>query len=268
MGIVNVTPDSFSDGGSFFREQDAVDHGMRLVDQGAGILDVGGESTRPGSQGVDAREECRRVLGVIEQLARRCSAVISVDTSKSEVARRALDAGASWVNDVSAGRFDAGMPALVAQRRCPVLLMHSRARPQTMQHSPRYDDVVGEVCDELQAAVQVFVQAGVGKECILLDPGIGFAKRVEDNCCLLTSIGDVVGMGYPVVLGVSRKSFLGALTGRDEPRERLAAGLAAVVMTYVQGVRIFRVHDVAATVDALTVAAKLLGERVGSRYTP
>lgn len=258
MGIVNVTPDSFSDGGEFLRASDAVEHGLRMVDEGASILDVGGESTRPGSRGVDTEEECRRVLPVIEQLAIRSGVPVSSDTSKSAVARRALDAGATWINDVSGGRFDPSMPVLAGEKRCPVVLMHSRGTPQTMQQNPAYGDVCREVEDELCVSVQRFMEAGVDRGNIILDPGIGFAKRLEDNCRVIRHCNRLVGLGYPVLLGVSRKSFLGTLTGRAEPRDRVAAGLAATVVAFEQGVRLFRVHDVKPAVDALAVAAALL----------
>lgn len=253
MGIVNVTPDSFFDGGKYFSSASAVEHGLSLVHDGADMLDIGGESTRPGAPPVPADEECRRVLPVIGQLARVSGVPLSVDTTKAKVAQAALDAGASWVNDISAGRFDPAMSGVVARNRCPVILMHSRETPATMQNRPFYGDVVAEVTQELRACIAAFTAAGVEKENIIVDPGIGFSKRVEDNLALLGRLGDIaVGLGYPVCVGVSRKSFIGRITGR-EPLDRLAGSLAGVAAAFFNGATLFRVHDVRETVDAIKV---------------
>jgi dihydropteroate synthase len=256
MGIVNVTPDSFFDGGRFSSVKGAVDHGMSLVGEGADILDIGGESTRPGAPPVTCDEECRRILPVIKELARNAGIPLSVDTTKAAVAQAALDAGASFVNDISAGRFDPAMPAVVARNDCPVILMHSRKTPATMQQEPGYGDVIAEVTSELAAAVHSFCAAGAANDAIILDPGIGFAKRLEDNLALLGHLEDIVAIGYPVCVGASRKSFIGRITG-SEAGERLAGSLAAVAASFHRGATLFRTHDVKETVDMLKVLAAI-----------
>jgi dihydropteroate synthase len=256
MGIVNVTPDSFFDGGRYSSTRAAVDHGLAMAAQGAAVLDIGGESSRPGAAPVSADEECRRVLPVIEELAAKTKTVISIDTSKSAVAARALAAGASWINDISAGRFDPGMAQCAAQHRCPVVLMHSRRTPADMQTEPHYDDVVAEVSAELLRSVELFVAAGVIKENIILDPGIGFAKRLEDNVRLLREIRSLLSLGYPLLVGTSRKSFIGRITGK-EPDGRLGGSLGSVAAAFAGGARLFRVHDVGETVDMLKVMSAI-----------
>jgi dihydropteroate synthase len=256
MGIVNVTPDSFFDGGRSFSPESAVDHGMSLVGDGADILDIGGESTRPGAPPVPCDEECRRVLPVIRELARKTGVPLSVDTTKAAVAQAALDAGACWINDISAGRFDPAMPAVVARNKCPVILMHSRKTPATMQQEPHYNDVLAEVKSELRAAVHSFRTAGAATDSIILDPGIGFAKRLEDNLALLGHLEDIVALGHPVCVGASRKSFIGRVTGA-EAGDRLAGSLAAVAASFYGGATLFRVHDVKETVDMLKVLAAI-----------
>jgi dihydropteroate synthase len=252
MGILNVTPDSFFDGGRHATAKAAIEHGRSLIGEGADILDIGGESTRPGARPVDAEEECGRIIPVITALARESSVPISVDTTKSAVARRALDAGASIVNDISGGRFDRDMAALAAKRQCPVIVMHSRETPATMQDQPCYTDVVAEVKQELLACACAFAEAGVRRENIILDPGIGFAKRLSDNCILLRRLGEIVSLGYAVCVGTSRKSFIGRITDR-EASDRLAGSLASLAPAFYAGARIFRVHDVSQTKDALKV---------------
>lgn len=252
MGVLNVTPDSFYDGGEHRSVRAAVDHAMRLIDEGADVIDIGGESTRPGSESVSAKDECARVTPVVEELAKKYSCVLSVDTSKSEVAKSALDAGASWINDISAGRFDPEMASVVAHYQCPCVLMHSRATPQTMQIAPSYDNVLEEVAAELSEAVERFVSSGVERDRIILDPGIGFAKRHEDNLALLAHIDKIVSLGFPVLLGTSRKSFIGRITG-SEVQDRLWGTLGSEVYAFLRGVKLFRVHDVRATVDCLKV---------------
>lgn len=254
MGVVNVTPDSFFDGGSHPSAESAVDHALKLFSEGADVLDIGGESTRPGALPVDTEEEWRRVGPVIESLAKQTKAVLSIDTTKSEIARRALDSGAHWVNDISAGRFDTGMASFTAQRGCPVILMHSRKTPGTMQQQPHYDDVVAEVEEELLQNVIHFTAAGVLRENIMLDPGIGFAKSAEDNFELLHKLSRLIGLGFPLLVGLSRKSFIGVVTGKSADN-RLAGSIAGIVCAFERGARIFRVHDVAESVDALAVAA-------------
>jgi dihydropteroate synthase len=255
MGIVNVTPDSFSDGGRYLDAEAAIAHARELEAEGAEILDLGGESTRPGAAAVAAGEEERRVVPVIEALvAGGTRAQISVDTSKLTVARAALDAGATYVNDVTAFRRDPGIAELVAQRGADCCLMHMLGEPRTMQADPRYDDVVADVKAFLEERLAFAVAAGIPEERIQLDPGIGFGKTVEHNLELLSRLEELAALGRPLVIGVSRKSFLGRITGR-EVGDRLAATIAANVLAFVHGASVFRVHDVGPVRDALAVAA-------------
>ncbi len=255
MGVVNVTPDSFSDGGLYLDPAAAIEHGLMLEAEGAAILDVGGESTRPGADAVPTAEELRRVLPVIEGLASGgASAQLSVDTSKATVAAAALAAGATLVNDVTALRGDAEMAGVIAGSGADCCLMHMLGDPRTMQLDPRYDDVVAEVKAFLEERIAFAVAAGIEEQRILLDPGIGFGKTVEHNLELLRRVDELVALGRPVVIGTSRKGFLGRLTGRDIDG-RLAATIASCVVAYERGARVFRVHDVAPVRDALTVAA-------------
>ena len=258
MGVVNVTPDSFSDGGAFLDPDAAVKHGLRLAFEGADLLDVGGESTRPGAEPVSEREELNRVLPVIEGIrASNPDVRISIDTSKTAVAAAALDAGADYVNDVTALRGDPEMAALVAERAVDVCLMHMLGTPRTMQAEAHYDDVVADVRDFLEERIAAAVAAGIALERIEVDPGIGFAKTVDHNLELLGRLRELTTLGRPVVLGTSRKSFLGKITGR-EVAERMPATLATLVMAYERGAEVFRVHDVAPARDALCVAAATL----------
>lgn len=257
MGILNVTPDSFSDGGAWVDAELASAHGHELVAEGAAILDVGGESTRPGAEPVVEEEELRRVVPVIAAL-REAGAQVSVDTMKLAVARAALDAGASYVNDVTAFRHDPELASLVADRGCDCCLMHMLGEPRSMQDDPRYDDVVDDVRAFLEQRIEFAVREGVREERIHVDPGIGFGKTLAHNLELLRRLPEIVALGFPVVVGVSRKGFLGQLTGRDEPHERIAATVAANVLALERGASIFRVHDVAASRDALLVAAATL----------
>src|SRR3954468_16437268 len=259
MGVVNVTPDSFSDGGRYLDPGAAVEHGRRLAAEGADILDVGGESTRPGAAEVPAVEELRRVLPVVEGLA-GAGPTVSIDTSKAAVAAAALDAGAGYVNDVTAFRGDPELAGLVAERGVDCCLMHMLGTPRTMQQDPRYDDVVSEVKAFLEERLAHAVGAGVAEERIMLDPGIGFGKTVEHNLALIARLDELVALGRPVVFGVSRKSFLGRLTGRAAD-DRAVATAAANVLALERGATVFRVHDVPETVDALTVAAATLTGR-------
>lgn len=255
MGVLNVTPDSFSDGGQYLDEQAALAHALELERDGAAILDVGGESTRPGAEPVAVGEELRRVVPVIEALTAGGSrAQISIDTIKLPVARAAVDAGATYVNDVTAFRHDPELAGLVADRDLDCCLMHMLGEPRTMQASPRYDDVVSEVKAFLEERLAFAVAAGIAEERIQLDPGIGFGKTAEHNLELLRRLDELVAIGRPLLIGVSRKSFLGRITGR-EVGDRLAATLAANVLAFTKGATIFRVHDVAPLRDALTVAA-------------
>jgi dihydropteroate synthase len=261
MGILNVTPDSFSDGGRYLAVEAAVEHGLELAAQGAAIIDVGGESTRPGAEPVGADEERRRVIPVIERLvAAGVAAEISIDTSKVEVARAALDAGAVFVNDVTALRADPALAALVGERGVGCCLTHMQGEPRTMQVAPRYGDVVAEVIEFLGARVEAAVAAGVARERILVDPGIGFGKTVEHNLELLARLRELAVLGLPIMIGTSRKSFLGKLTGRSE-QDRLAATIATNVIALIAGASVFRVHDVAPLRDALAVAAATVRRR-------
>jgi dihydropteroate synthase len=231
---------------------------MMLVEQGADIIDVGGESSRPGSEPVTVEEEIRRVVPVIEQVTGRTEVPVSIDSTKSDVVRRALGAGATWVNDISAGRFDPEVAAVAAQANAPVVLMHSRETPKTMQQQPSYGDVVAEVQAELLRSVEQFVARGVARENVVLDPGIGFAKRFEDNIELLDRLDRLCALEFPVLVGTSRKSFIGQITNRQADG-RLWGTLGSVAAAYVRGARIFRVHDVEETVDMLTVLSTILG---------
>jgi dihydropteroate synthase len=258
MGVVNVTPDSFSDGGAFLDRDAAVDHGLRLAFEGADLLDIGGESTRPGAEPVSARDELARVLPVIAGIRARNEAVrISIDTSKAAVAAAALDAGADYVNDVTALRGDPEMAALVAERGVDVCLMHMLGTPRTMQSEAHYGDVVAEVRAFLEERIDAAAAAGIARERIAVDPGIGFAKTIAHNLELLDRLDELVTLGRPVVLGTSRKSFLGRITGR-ETAERVPATLATIVIGLERGASVFRVHDVAPARDALAVAAATL----------
>jgi dihydropteroate synthase len=256
MGVLNVTPDSFSDGGEWFSFEDAVAHGRELAAQGAAILDIGGESTRPRADPVPEAEELRRVVPVIEALGG--AAQLSIDTSKLAVARAALDAGATFVNDVTAFRAAPEMAALVAERGVECCLMHMLGEPRTMQDDPRYDDVVDDIKAFLSDRVSFAVGEGIAEDKIAVDPGIGFGKTLDHNLELLRRLDEIVALGFEVVIGTSRKSFLGRLTGREDPHERVAATVATNVLALERGATVFRVHDVAETADALKVAAATL----------
>src|SRR3954469_13459792 len=256
MGVLNVTPDSFSDGGEFLDPEAAAAHGERLAAEGADLVEVGGESTRPGAEPVTAQVELERVMPPIEALARHGIA-LSIDTSKAAVARSGLAGGASFVNDVTALRGDPELGAAVAEAGVDVCLVHMRGEPRTMQDDPRYEDVVSDVKAFLEERLAFAVGAGIAEERVWLDPGIGFGKTPAHNLELIRRLGEIVAIGRPVVFGASRKRFLGRLTGRPE-RERGAGTIAANVLAYERGAAMFRVHDVAPTVDALRVAAATL----------
>ncbi len=257
MGIVNVTPDSFSDGGLYADTESAVARGLLLAAEGAAIIDVGGESTRPGSEAVAVGDELARVVPAIEGLAAASQALVSIDTTKAAVARAALDAGAGLVNDVTALRGDPAMAALVAERGCPVCLMHMLGEPRTMQEAPRYDDVVGEVIAFLERRLTDALAAGVREEQVLLDPGIGFGKTLDHNLLLLRHLDRIAALGRPVVLGASRKRFIGALLGAA-PLERAYGTVATTVLGVAAGAAVIRVHDVRANLEALRVTQAIL----------
>jgi dihydropteroate synthase len=258
MGILNVTPDSFSDGGEWFGLEAATARARVLAAEGADLVDVGGESTRPGAEGVPVEEELRRVVPVIEALAGELPAAISVDTSKIVVAQAALDAGAAYVNDVTAFRAEPEMAGVVAGAGCECCLMHMLGEPRTMQDDPRYDDVVDDVRAFLEARAAFAVAEGVAPKRIHVDPGIGFGKTAAHNLELLRRLDEIAALGFPVMVGTSRKSFLGRITGREDPHDRVAATVATSVMALERGATLFRVHDVAPTIDALKVAAATL----------
>ncbi len=250
MGVINVTPDSFSDGGAYQDTACAVDRGLKMVSAGADLLDVGGESTRPGAARVSIEEECERVLPVIRGLSRQCDVSISIDTSRAAVAREAIQAGARIVNDISGLNFDTEMAAVVAQDHAGLVVMHMQGTPGTMQEAPVYEDIVGEVLMSLRRSLETAEQGGIRPEQVAVDPGIGFGKRLEHNLVLLARLGSFRALGRPILVGVSRKSFLGELTGEPVER-RLAASLGAAIGAVERGASIVRVHDAAETVEAI-----------------
>jgi dihydropteroate synthase len=268
MGILNVTPDSFSDGGRFNARDLAVAHALSMIEAGARIIDVGGESTRPGAAAVAELDEIRRVIPVISELAKQAAVLISVDTSKAGVMRAAVEAGAVIVNDVRA-LTEPGALAAVAASRAGVCLMHMQGEPRSMQHDPQYVDVVTEVCGYLRDRLQACIQAGIEANRVALDPGIGFGKRLEHNLDLLAHLPALAAIGRPLLIGVSRKSMFGSLLNRTVD-QRMAGGVAVATASALAGAHILRVHDVAETVDALKVAASLraagfqMGEGNGS----
>lgn len=256
MGIVNVTPDSFSDGGKYSSVDLAVEHALQLIAEGADILDIGGESTRPGADPVSLDEELRRVIPVIEALSKVTTVPISIDTYKPEVMRAAIQAGADIVNDICALRED-GALEIVANSNAGVCLMHMQGIPQTMQINPQYTDVVAEVKQFLADRVEACLVHGIARARIMLDPGFGFGKTTAHNVALIQHLGSFVELGFPLLVGLSRKSVLGRIAGGDE-QQRLHAGLAASVISVMKGAKIVRVHDVKATVDALKVVAAVM----------
>jgi dihydropteroate synthase len=252
MGVLNVTPDSFSDGGRYAAAEAAIRHALRMADDGAAIVDIGGESTRPGAEPVAEAEELDRVIPIIEAVRRESDVPISIDSSKPAVMRAAVAAGADMINDVYALRANGALDAAVELRK-PVCLMHMRGEPRTMQDAPDYVDVVREVAKFLEERVQACADAGLGRDLLVIDPGFGFGKTRDHNVQLLANLRKLAGIGPPVLIGVSRKATLGAITGRDVGG-RLAAGLAAAVLAVGAGASIVRTHDVAETVDALRIA--------------
>jgi dihydropteroate synthase len=259
VGALNVTPDSFSDGGDFFDPERAAARAATMLDEGAQIIDVGGESTRPGSDPVSPEEEVRRVVPVIQRITtERPDAIVSIDTYRAGIAEAALEAGARVVNDVSALRSDPRMSKVVAGARCPIILMHMLGEPKTMQRDPRYDDVVREVREFLAERAEHAVAAGVEEENIILDPGIGFGKTLAHNLALLRHLDSLVELGFPVLVGASRKSFIGKITGVEEAKERVFGTVAANVIACERGATFFRGHDVRENWEALTVARAVL----------
>jgi dihydropteroate synthase len=261
MGVINLTPDSFSDGGRYRDVDHALEVARAMVEAGAGVVDVGGESTRPGAAPVPAREELRRILPFVERAAADVPAPLSVDTRKAAVAHAALERGAAAINDVSGLSYDPRMGGVVAEAGAGLVLMHMRGGPEDMARRAEYTDVVGEVADELGRAVERALAAGVEREALVVDPGIGFAKGAGHSLALLGDLGPVRALGLPILVGPSRKSFLGAVLSTPVS-DRLAGTLAACVAAYFQGARIFRVHDVEPVVQALAVAEAIARERI------
>jgi len=263
MGILNVTPDSFSDGGMFRQADAAVKHALQMIEEGADIIDVGGESTRPGSNRVSASEQINRVLAVIKALKAELpeNALISIDTTLLLVAREALEAGAMIINDISAGRDDPAMFPLAAEKQCPIILMHMQGTPETMQVNPVYEDVVEEIRSFLVERAQAATDAGIKKENIILDPGIGFGKTREHNLELMAGLHRFVATGFPVLLGTSRKRFIGTLCGSAAPDQLTGATCATTALGVAAGVKLFRVHDVRENRQAADVAWTILNNR-------
>lgn len=244
MGVLNVTPDSFSDGGLFFSEKKAIEHALRLVEEGADIIDIGGESTRPGSEPVSVEEEIRRTIPVIKAISREIKVPISIDTYKSEVAKHALDAGASIVNDISGLRFDPEMPKIVSEYKVPVIIMHIKGRPKDMQQNPVYEALIPEIMDYLRMSIRLAARFGIPEDMIIIDPGIGFGKTFEHNLEIINNLKEFTLLGKPVAIGVSRKAFIGKILGDVSPSERLEGTTAAVAISIFNGANIIRVHDV------------------------
>jgi dihydropteroate synthase len=267
-GIVNVTPDSFSDGGAYVDPQAAIAHGLALVAQGADLIDVGGESTRPGAQAVGAEEECARVVPIIEALAQRTNVPISIDTSKPAVMRAAVAAGAGLINDVRALREPGALDAAAELTDAAIVLMHMQGEPRSMQDAPHYDEVVADVKRFLADRVFSCELAGIAKKRLAVDPGFGFGKTLEHNLAIFKALEEFAGLGVPLLVGLSRKSMLGALTGRDKPADRVHASVAAALVAVQRGAQIVRVHDVAATVDALKVWAAVGDRKPAKKPSP
>jgi dihydropteroate synthase len=243
MGVLNVTPDSFSDGGKFFKSDDAVRQGMKMIEEGADMIDVGGESTRPGSNPLPTEEELSRVIPVIEALSKKTDVPVSIDTYKAEVARRGLDAGAQMINDISALRFDPKMKEVASEYKVPIVLMHIKGTPKEMQKDPSYEDVIAEIKEYLRQSIKIAQDAGIAREKIIIDPGIGFGKRLRDNLNILKNLKEFSILGCPILIGCSRKSFIGRVL--DLPvEERSEGSLAALAVAVMNGANIVRVHDV------------------------
>lgn len=262
MGILNVTPDSFSDGGKYLDKDSAVRRALQMAEDGADIIDVGGESTRPGSEAVDAKEEIRRTIPVIEALSKKINIPISIDTYKSEVAELALKTGVSIVNDISGLRFDPNMPAVIAKYRAPVVIMHIKGSPKNMQQNPEYEALMPEIMDYLRESIAIAVRAGVSENQIIVDPGIGFGKSPEDNLEIINSIDKLKLLGKPVLIGPSRKSFIGKILGNAPSDERTEGTAAAVAISILKGADIVRVHDVKYMSRVAKVADAILSGKI------
>jgi len=259
VGVVNVTPDSFFDGGLYFEPARAIERALALAAEGADIIDIGGESSRPGSSPISAKEEKRRILPVVEVLKQKNGILVSVDTTKAEVAEAALAAGADIINDISAGRFDPRMLPLAAESGAALILMHMKGTPRTMQVAPHYDDLLGEVKAFLRERLEAAESCGVPRENLLLDPGIGFGKKLEHNLALLNNLGALADLERPLVVGISRKSFIGKILRLEAP-ERLEGTIAAAVVSLLRGASLLRVHDLQAVKRAIAVAEAILSQ--------
>jgi dihydropteroate synthase len=259
MGVINITPDSFSNGGLNFDKDKAVARGLQLREEGSDIIDIGGESTRPGSEPVTEEEELRRVIPVISALREKTDSLISVDTTKSAVARAALDEGADIINDISSSGFDPKMFSLAAQYDSPVILMHMKGEPRTMQVNPFYENVLLEVKSFFKEKIEAAQAAGIKKEKIIIDPGIGFGKRHKDNLVLINNLHFFEDLGQPILIGTSRKSFIGKILN-SSPQQRLEGTIASAVLSILHGAHILRVHDVAAVKKAVLVAEAIINE--------
>jgi dihydropteroate synthase len=256
MGILNITPDSFSDGGDYFEKNSAVKHALEMINEGADIIDIGGESTKPFSDPVSLDEELSRVLPVIEALRKETDVCISIDTTKSEVANQALEIGASIINDISAMEFDKSMVDIALKFDCPIVLMHMKGIPKNMQENPQYSSLISEIISYLNTRIDFVISKGINRKKIIIDPGIGFGKSVENNFEIINNLNQFTKLGYPVLLGASRKSFIG-ITLDDSEDDRIEGSLAANVIGLQKGVSVFRVHDVDQTRKALTIAKKI-----------
>jgi len=258
MGILNVTPDSFSDGGLFYNPKNAVDRGLQMIDEGADIIDIGGESSRPGAKSVDAKTELTRVISIIEKLVKKSNTPISIDTTKAKVARHALDSGAEIVNDISALSSDKKMAKTIRDAGAAVILMHMRGNPQNMQkNNLAYDDLMGEIISYLKTSSEKAIKAGIDKKCLVIDPGIGFGKTAEDNYRIIKNLSEMKGLGIPIMIGPSRKSFIGEIIG-GEPHERIEGTAATVAAAIINGSQIVRVHDVAVMKKVCAVADAII----------
>ena len=256
MGILNVTPDSFSDGGRFLNKNSAIEHALKMIEEGADIIDIGGESTKPFSSPVSLDEELSRVLPVIEDLRKETDVCISIDTTKSEVANQALEMGASIINDVSAMEFDKKMIDIALKFDCPIVLMHMKGIPKNMQENPHYSSLISEIITYLNARIDFVLSKGIDRKKIIIDPGIGFGKSVKNNFEIINNLNQFADLGYPVMLGASRKSFIGITLDVPEDK-RVEGSLAANIIGFQKGVSVFRVHDVGQTRKALTITKKI-----------
>jgi dihydropteroate synthase len=262
MGILNITPDSFSDGGLYFDKFSAIDRANQMVEEGADIIDIGGESTRPGSEPISIEEELRRTIPVIEAIAGKIKVPISIDTYKSEVAKAALDAGASIVNDISGLRFDPKMPEVVSEYKVPVVIMHIRGKPKDMQQDPVYEALIPEIMDYFRMGMKIATQTGTSEDKIIIDPGIGFGKTSEHNLEIINNLREFTPFEKPILVGLSRKAFIGKILGDASPTERLEGTAAAVSISIINGANIVRVHDVKEMVKVAKVADAVKREKI------